>query len=509
MIDTKALRNKILDAAIRGKLTEQLPEDGNAEDLYQQIQAEKQKLVKEGKLKKEKPLPEITDDEMPFDIPDNWKLVRLIDCCEKITDYVASGSFASLRENVRYYKTEEYALLVKTADFGNGFSRDLTFTDKHGYEFLSNSNLFGGELIVSNIGASIGKVFIVPNLVKPMTLAPNSIMIRIPQNASILKEYLFFLFKSSYGQDCFAKISGGTATPKMNKSDLKTICIPLPPLAEQRRIVEKIESLFSQLDLIDKLQNQLSDNASVLRNKLIELGIEGKLTEQLPEDGDAEDLYKEIQSEKQRLIKEGKIKKEKNESYIFRRYNSHYEKLRDFERCIDDEIPFEIPVNWKWVRLGDVTTYNQLKSKVSKDKISADTWSLDLEDIEKDTGKIVALVTASNRKISGEKIIFREGQILYSKLRPYLRKILIASADGICSSEIVPFDCYCIDARYLVIVLKSPYVDAIVNEASYGVKMPRVGTETMTNLLLPIPPLQEQQRIVTKLDSLLSLVDNL
>lgn len=166
-------------------------------------------------------------------------------------------------------------------------------------------------------------------------------------------------------------------------------------------------------------------------------------------------------------------------------------------------------MNWKWVRLGDVTTYNQLKSKVSKDKISADTWSLDLEDIEKDTGKIVALVTASNRKISGEKIIFREGQILYSKLRPYLRKILIASADGICSSEIVPFDCYCIDARYLVIVLKSPYVDAIVNEASYGVKMPRVGTETMTNLLLPIPPLQEQQRIVTKLDSLLSLVDNL
>ena len=183
--------------------------------------------------------------------------------------------------------------------------------------------------------------------------------------------------------------------------------------------------------------------------------------------------------------------------------------MGDSERCIDDDIPFEIPMNWKWTRLGNVTTYNQPKVKVSKDKISADTWSLDLEDIEKDTGRIVALVTTSNRKISSEKVLFQKGQILYSKLRPYLRKILIAPADGICSSEIVPFDCYCIDARYLVIVLKSPYVDAIVNEASYGVKMPRVGTETMTNLLLPIPPLQEQQRIVSKLDSLLCLVDTL
>ena len=166
-------------------------------------------------------------------------------------------------------------------------------------------------------------------------------------------------------------------------------------------------------------------------------------------------------------------------------------------------------MNWKWARLGNVTTYNQPKSKASKDKISADAWSLDLEDIEKDSGRIISFVKAINRKISGEKVLFAKGQILYSKLRPYLRKILIAPADGICSSEIVPFDCHCIDARYLVIVLKSPYVDAIVNEASYGVKMPRVGTETMTNLLLPIPPLQEQQRIVSKLDSLLGLVDTI
>ncbi len=190
-------------------------------------------------------------------------------------------------------------------------------------------------------------------------------------------------------------------------------------------------------------------------------------------------------------------------------YSSHYEKLGDSERCIDDEIPFEIPENWKWTRLGNVTTYNQPKSKVSKDKISAGTWSLDLEDIEKDTGRIVAFVATSNRKISGEKTLFQKGQILYSKLRPYLRKMLIAPADGICSSEIVPFDCYCIDVRYMVTVLKSPYIDAIVNEASYGVKMPRVGTDTMINLLLPLPPLAEQERIVTKLDSLLSFVDNI
>ena len=230
-----------------------------------------------------------------------------------------------------------------------------------------------------------------------------------------------------------------------------------------------------------------------LRKAVLQAAIQGKLTKQLPEDGNAEDLYKGIRAEKQRLIKEGKIKKEK-----------------PLPEISEDDIPFDIPENWKWVRLGDISSYAQPKKKISPVLIRPEMWSLDLEDIEKDSGNVTVVVKASNRKIVGDKVIFNRGQILYSKLRPYLRKILIAPDDGICTSEIVPFDCYCInDAHYMLQVLRSPYVDTIVNAVSYGVKMPRVGTDTMTNLLIPLPPLTEQKRIVALVDELMARIDEM
>ena len=137
--------------------------------------------------------------------------------------------------------------MVKTADFSNGFTKNLTYTDKHGYEFLENSNLFGGELILSNIG-SIGKVFIVPDLNCKMTLAPNSVMIRLTNNE--YRDYLYYFLQSPTGYEELKAISTGVAMLKFNKTDLKTIHLPLPPLAEQKRIVEAIETAFAQLDEI-------------------------------------------------------------------------------------------------------------------------------------------------------------------------------------------------------------------------------------------------------------------
>ena len=239
------LKSKLIDAAIQGKLTEQLPEDGSAEELYRQIQAEKQALIKSGKIKKEKPLPEITADEIPFEIPANWKWVRLGDYCQKITDQVASGSFATLRENVRSLKTPDYAIMVKTADFSNGFTRNLTYTDKHGYDFLSNSNLFGGELILSNVG-SVGKCFIVPKLPCKMTLAPNAVMVRMMEEAG--KEYLYHFLISSQGFMALDAISTGVAVKKFNKTELKKVLIPLPPLAEQKRIVERLVEVLKLVE---------------------------------------------------------------------------------------------------------------------------------------------------------------------------------------------------------------------------------------------------------------------
>ena len=175
-------------------------------------------------------------------------------------------------------------------------------------------------------------------------------------------------------------------------------------------------------------------------------------------------------------------------------------------RSLVDEVPFDIPDSWEWVRLGNISSYAETKQKVNATNADPSIWGLDLEDIEKG-GRLLEHKTVGERKAVGDKTVFARGDILYSKLRPYLLKILVAPDDGICTPEIVPFRAYGgIDPNYIVNYLKSPYVDNLINSITYGVKMPRVGTETMTSLLVPIPPLEEQRRIVEKIDEVASTV---
>ena len=267
--DIQKTKSKILDLAIRGKLVPQDPNDEPASVLLERIRSEKEELIKQGKIKRDKKESVIfkgddnsyyrtngktieSCDNLPFDLPEGWIWTSLGQYCEKVTDQVASGSFSALRENVVSLKEPSYALMVKTADFSNGFTKNLTYTDKHGYEFLENSNLFGGELILSNIG-SIGKVFIVPDLNCKMTLAPNSVMIRLTNNE--YRDYLYYFLQSPTGYEELKAISTGVAMLKFNKTDLKTIYLPSPPLAEQKRIINTIEALFAQ---IDKIAEQIS-----------------------------------------------------------------------------------------------------------------------------------------------------------------------------------------------------------------------------------------------------------
>ena len=189
--------------------------------------------------------------------------------------------------------------------------------------------------------------------------------------------------------------------------------------------------------------------------------------------------------------------------------SSYYEKLlaTGEVKCIDEEIPFEIPVGWEWCRLGEISTYAQTKRKINASNADSQLWGLDLEDIEKG-GRLLNIKTVGERKAIGDKTIFNRGDILYSKLRPYLLKILVAPEGGICTPEIIPFTCYgniCKD--YIVSFLKSPYVDDYINSVTFGVKMPRVSTETMTSLLVPLPPLSEQFRIDTKTKELMPYID--
>lgn len=189
--------------------------------------------------------------------------------------------------------------------------------------------------------------------------------------------------------------------------------------------------------------------------------------------------------------------------------SSYYEKfLATGEvKCIDEEIPFEIPQGWEWCRLGEISTYAQTKRKINASKADSKLWGLDLEDIEKG-GRLLNIRTVGERKPIGDKTIFNRGDILYSKLRPYLLKILVAPEGGICTPEIIPFTCYgdiCRD--YIVSFLKSPYVDDYINSVTFGVKMPRVSTETMTSLLVPLPPISEQFRIAKKTKVLMPYID--
>ena len=188
---------------------------------------------------------------------------------------------------------------------------------------------------------------------------------------------------------------------------------------------------------------------------------------------------------------------------MFSSDNTPYEKVGKNEPVsIADDIPFEIPDSWEWCRLGMISTYAQTKKKINAKDANPEMWGLDLEDIEKG-GRLLARLTVRERKAIGDKTYFEKGDILYSKLRPYLLKILIADKDGICTPEIVPFKVYGgIEPEYIVAYLQSPYVDSAINAATYGIKMPRAGTETMTSLLVPVPPLSEQCRIVQKLKEL-------
>lgn len=232
-----------------------------------------------------------------------------------------------------------------------------------------------------------------------------------------------------------------------------------------------------------------------LKSAILQLAIQGKLVPQRPEEGSAAPLLRPPKSSPPRTPK----------SSLPRSLKSS---VPSSPFPPGTEPPFDIPETWRWVRLGDCTTYACRKDKVSPSAIPPETWSLDLEDIEKDTGKIIKYCSASDRRITGDKVLFRKGQILYSKLRPYLKKILVAPRDGICSPELVPFSVFDgIEVNYLVAVLRSPHVDFAINSVTYGVKMPRVGTETMVNLPIPLPPLPEQRRIVAKIEELLPLID--
>ena len=460
-------------------------------------------------------------DEVPFEIPESWEWVRLGNYAEKVTDQVASGSFASLRENVPSLKEPNYAIMVKTADFSNGFTRNLTYTTKQGYEFLANSNLFGGELILSNIG-SIGKCFIVPKLNCKMTLAPNSIMIRLTDE--FLRDYLYNFILSPQGFEELNEITSGTAMKKFNKTDLKRILIPVPPVNEQKRIVNKLQEVKHLTDKYKELEDNSTrlntDFPNQLKKSILQYAVQGKLVPQDPTDEPASVLLERIRAEKEQLIKSGKIKRDKHESVIFRRDNSYYERVDGIERCIDDEIPFEISDSWEWCRLGElIETIDTGKSFKCEErppdkneygiiKVSAVTWGTFNQEESKTCFSTSPWVKGYSIQVD-DFLICRAntaalvgGCVIVDKISKRLMlsdKVLrIEFSDSISKT-------------YVLYTLRTPFVRAQLSAAASGTSesMKNISQNAIKGLLIPFPPIKEQYRIVSKVEESLSKIKTL
>ena len=456
------LRKSIFQSAIQGKLTAQLPEDGDARDLLESIKAEKARLTKEGNIKKETQLPEITEDEIPFDIPENWCWVRLGHAIS-----VSSGK--GLTQNNMDTKG------VYPVYGGNGIN------GTHSDWFVPEATL-----VIGRVGFYCGCVH---KVVSNCWVTDNALIVQMKKNIYNI-DFLQLILRELD----LKNTSVSTAQPVISGMRIYPQVIPVPPISEQLRILEKLNEILSQIDKLEKDELKLDfiqkSFPKKMKDSLLQAAIQGKLTEQLESDGDARALVADIQKEKERLIKEGKIKKE-----------------RVLPEITEDEIPFDIPDSWCWVRLGEVTDYGTGK-QVNQNNIAPNSWILELEDIEKETYKLSS--KRFDRKPGSSKNAFTAGDILYGKLRPYLKKVIIADESGYCSTEIIPFRGYGnINSSYLKYCMVAPTIDSYINQITHGMDMPRLGTDKAKQLVIPLPPLDEQQRIVARLELLLPLCDAL
>ena len=480
-------KRRILDLAIRGKLVPQDPNDEPASILLERIKAEKAKLVKAGKVKKEKNPSEIVigsdgaayekfadgsikdiSTELPFALPNGWAWTRL----GRLTTLVTSGS----RNWAQFYTTNQQAPLFLR--MGN-LSRDsfsLRLADLQHVELPNDAegtrtSVLPGDLLFS-ITAEIGMMGLIPESFPLAYINQHTALIRF----SLIQQgrYLPYTLLSTFAKHQYASCKHGLKT-SFRLDSIEEVIVPLPPLAEQKRIVAKIEELFAIADSLGAAADGLENAAKRLDKKILDLAIRGRLVPQDPNDEPASELVKRIAA-------------------------SHKSPCKNQSEPIDP--PFEIPQSWEWVRLGTITNYGQCKSIDAK-SILPDTWLLDLEEIEKDTGRLLARRTAAEKKSSSSKHVFCRGMVLYSKLRTYLNKVLVADMDGVCTSEIVPIsvvDGVC--PEYLCLALTSQYFLQYTASRGYGVKMPRVGTNDMRSALIPLPPLNEQKRIVKRVEAL-------
>ena len=479
------LKLSILQSAFQGKLTGECLPNETADDLYQQIQSEKQRLISEKKIKKEKPLPEISADEMPFDIPDNWRWCYVGDLFLHNTGK-AQNSSGSTNGTIRKFITTSN---LYWGEFDFTKVKEMPFTDAE----LERCTVKKGDLLVCE-GGDCGRSA-VWDYDEEVCIQNHVHRLRPYRDVNIYYfYYLFYLYKNT------GRLRGrGVAIQGLSNEAIHKVVLPLAPLEEQHRIVAKIEELLPYVDryaaAYEKLEQFNAKFPEDMKKSILQYAIQGKLVEQRPEEGTGEDLYHQIQTEKQRLIKEGKIKKEKPLAEI-----------------AEDEIPFDIPESWKWVRWGDLSfsiQYGYNAPAKSSGRI-----------------KMVRISDIQNGKVIWETVPFCD--INEAEIQTYLlatNDILFARTGGTVGKSYIVKEIP-EDAIYAGYLIRTRYSDTLCPEYLYyfmqtqlywtqlrngtiATAQPNCNGQTLSKMILPLPPLAEQKRIVAKLEAILPLCERL
>ena len=536
----KQLKNSILQWAIQGKLVPQDPNDEPASVLLDKIRQEKERLIKEKKIKRDKNASIIyrgednsyyekilatgevkcIDEEVPFEIPQGWEWCRLRN--------IILGTNAGKSPNCekRPKKLEEWGVLTTTSIQENAFlSNENKVLPKH-YVITPEHCVRYGDILITRAGPvnRTGIVCMVENNCDKLILSDKTVRIDYMHDYCKPK-FLVFVLNSSAIHELVMSATVGMAASQVNVSQvsIQNTLIPFPPSKEQQRIIDKLGALLPQIEKYDNAQNKLDElNKTVkdiIKKSVLQEAIQGKLVSQLEEEGTAKELLEQIEAEKQKLVKEGKLKKSAlNGSVIFRGDdNKYWEKSEDGAVCIDEEIPFEIPSNWAWVRLDDICSFihrgkSPKYSPIKKYPVVAqkcNQW--DGFSIEK--AKFIEPQSISSYN---EEYLLQDRDLMWNStglgtlgrmaiyymiLNPY--ELAVADSHV---TVIRPYKTHIV-SEYLYYYFASNTVQSVIEDKSDGsTKQKELATKTVKAYLVPIPPFAEQQRIVQKIKSVTSIM---
>ena len=488
-MNTKLLRQKILDLAIRGKLTEQKKSDGTTKDLLKQIASNVilSNAKNPGKSKNTpKEIIPLDKTTAPFEIPDNWEWVRLGD-----VSYIASGSTPSkdcfVDDGVPYLKM--YNLRNQQIDFQ--YKPQFIKREIHEGK-LARSRAKPYDVIMNIVGPPLGKIALIPETLPECNFNQAAVLIRAHYETKLMNQYIrFYLMQMDEINSINTK--GTAGQENLSLSQTQNMRLPLPPLAEQQRIVTAIENAFAEITEIENNQELLKKHIKQARQKILDLAIRGKLTEQKKSDGTTKDLLESIMAASSECHPERSAAKSKDPA-------KKKSKTADPKQIIPldkSEAPFEIPENWEWVKLGDVLNEMQSTSPRGETFKYIDIDSIDNVACRVKSPKIIETKNAPSRASRFTK----KGDVLFSMVRPYLKNIAKVIEDDciastgfyVCSPKGIVSD-YC---YYLMI---SNYVVDGLNQFMKGDNSPSISSKNITDWFIPLPPLAEQQRIVATIE---------